>query len=434
MISFCICNPVKVTVAVIVVALFGAIALWQIPIQLTPEVRTPTISVSVNWPGASPYEVEHEIVQNLEDQLKDVKGMVKMSSWSSYSRGSVTMEFPVGTDITQSMLELNSRINQLREFPEDAFEPIISTANLSDRPVCWYVLSPRVPSDEELLAFVHRNPELAGVCQPLIDAHKWDLRLYRMTELSDKYPKIRSLLPVTDLRKSLRFVEEHVKNRFDRISGVANTFVLGGQTEEMQVIIDPELLAARRVTIEDLRQALRGRNKDTSGGEIWDGKRRYVVRTLGQYSSPEQIGRTIVSTEGDITTYVSDVAEVRLGYKRPGSSYRRGGSELIGLGVLSETGANVLGIVDEVRLTAAELNAGPLAQRGIKLSEVWSDADYIDSAVGLVNQNIAIGSILTVLVLLAFLRSVRSTVVIAVAVPTSIVGTFLFLPSAGPFT
>ena len=98
----------------IVLVLFGAISLWQIPIQLTPQVKKPTISVSVRWPGASPYEVEHEIVQNLEEQLKDVRGMTRMSSWSYYSYGSVTMEFPVGTDTTQSLLELNSKINQLR--------------------------------------------------------------------------------------------------------------------------------------------------------------------------------------------------------------------------------------------------------------------------------------------------------------------------------
>jgi HAE1 family hydrophobic/amphiphilic exporter-1 len=430
-IEFCVRNPVKVAVAVIGVVLFGGIALWRIPIQLTPEVKTPTISVSVYWPGASPYEVEHEIVQNLEDQLKDVKGMTKMTSWSHYSQGSVTMEFPVGADITQAMLELNSRINQLREFPEDAFEPVISTANLSDRPVCWYVLSPRVPTDEELQNFVQRHPHLKGACKPLLDAHKWDLRLYRINQLSKQHSEIRELLPVADIRKSRRFVEEHVKARFDRVRGVADTFLMGGQAEEMQVVVDPERLAARHLTIDDLRLALRSRNKDTSGGEIWDGKRRYVVRTLGQFSAPKQVERTIIATRDDVTTYVEDVAEVRLGYKRATNSYRRGGSELIGLGVLPETGANVLEIVDELRAVSSELNDGLLAQRGMKLSEVWSDADYIDSAVALVNQNIVIGGVLTILVLLAFLRNARSTIVIAIAVPTSIVGTFLILRLLG---
>lgn len=255
--------------------------------------------------------------------------------------------------------------------------------------------------------------------------------MYRLQALSKKHPRIRALLPITDVSKSLRFVEEHVKSRFARVHGVAETFVLGGQAEEMQVIIDPVRLAARRVTIDDLRRVLGLRNKDSSGGEIREGKRRYIVRMKGQYSSAEQIKSTIVSRENDITTRVEDVADVRLGYKRPTSSYRRGGSELVGLGVLSETGANVLEIVDEVRLLSAELNDGLLAQTGMKLSEVWSDADYIESSIGLVKQNILIGGVLTVLVLLTFLRSARSTIVIAIAVPTSIVGTFLILRLLG---
>ncbi len=431
MISFCIHNPVKVAVGAIVIALFGLIALWRIPIQLTPEVRTPTITVSVQWPGASPYEVEHEIVQNLEEQLKDVKGMTRMTSTSAYAKGTVTMEFPVGADLTQAMLELNSRINQLREFPDDAFEPIISTADLSDRPVCWFVVSSRVPSDEELKQFVTQHPHLRKLCQPLIDAHKWDLRLFRLNQLAQQNAEIRSLLPVSDVRKHRRFVEEHVKSRFDRVHGVADTWVMGGQPEEMQVIVDAERLAARKLTIEDLRQALQIRNKDTSGGEIWEGKRRYIVRTLGQFTDPAQIENAIIATHDGATTYVRDVAHVQLGYQRPTGMYRRGGNDLIGLGIRAETGANVLDIVANIRQVTQELNAGMLAERGLKISEVWSDADYIESSVGLVQQNIIIGSVLTVTVLLMFLRSIRSTIVIAIAVPTSIVGTFLVLRLLG---
>ena len=431
MIQFCIRNPVKVSVGVIIVALFGGIALWQIPMQLTPEVNTPTISVSVRWPGASPYEVEHEIVQPLEEQLKDIKGLTRMTSSSSYSNGSVTLEFPVGAEVTKAMLELNSRLNQLREFPEDAYEPVISSANLTDRPVCWFVLSPQVPSDEDLANFVQRHPHLAEVCQPLIEAHKWDLRLYRLNALAPEHPELRTLLPVSDVRNMRRFVEEHIEGRFDRVRGVANAFLLGGFEEEMQVIVDPERLAARQLTMDDLRQALRLRNKDSSGGEIWDGKRRYVVRTLGQFESVEQIQQTIIAQQDDLTTRIEDVAEVKLGHKRPTGSYTRGGSELIGIGIFAETGANVLEIVDEIRNVTEELNEGILAQRHVRLSEVWSDADYIDSAVSLVNQNIVIGGALTFLVLLAFLRSARSTVVIAIAVPASIVGTFLILRLLG---
>jgi HAE1 family hydrophobic/amphiphilic exporter-1 len=420
-----------VTAGMIVIVLFGSIALWQMPMQLTPEVRIPTISVSVRWPGASPYEIEHEIVQELERQLKDVQGMVRMSSWSYYSGGSVTMEFAVGNNISESLLEVNSRLHQLRDYPEDAWEPTISSANLSDRPVCWYVLSPQVPTREEIEEFVRTHPQLSEACQPLLEAHKWDLLLYRLNTLSQKHPEIGSLLPVSDVSKMRRFVEDSIEAQFDRVPGVADTFLLGGQEEELQVIVDPQQLAARRLTIDDLRRALRARNKNTSGGEIWEEKRTYIVRTLGQFSSLEQVRRTIIAKRNGAAVYVEDVAEVRRGYKRPTDSYRRGGSELIGIGVLAETGANVLDVVARIRKTTAELNEGVLSQRGVRLSEVWSEADYIHSAVRLVNQNILIGGFLTIAVLLCFLRSGRSTLVIALAVPASVIGTFLILRILG---
>ncbi len=431
MIGFCVRNPVKVAASMIVIVLFGSIALWQMPMQMTPEVRIPTISVSVRWPGASPYEIEHEIIQELERQLKDVKGMVRMSSWSYYSGGNVTMEFAVGNNISESLLEVNSRLHQVRDFPEDAFEPTISSANLSDRPICWFVLSPQVPMQEDIEEFVRTHPHLSEKCQPLLDAHKWDLRLYRLNELSKEHPEIASLLPVSDVSKMRRLVEESIEAEFDRVPGVADTFLLGGQLEEMQVIVDPEQLAGRNLTIDDLRRALRARNKNTSGGEIWEEKRTYIVRTLGQYSSVEQIRRTIVAKRNGVTVYVEDVAEVRRDYKRPNDSYRRGGSELIGVGVLAETGANVLDVVARLRERTDELNEGTLKQRGVRLSEVWSDADYIHSAVGLVNQNIVIGGLLTIAMLLCFLRSARSTLVIALAVPASVIGTFLILRMLG---
>lgn len=431
LIDFCVRNPVKVTASMIAVVLFGAIALWRMPMQLTPEVRIPTISVSVQWPGASPYEVEHELIHDLEQQLKDVKGLVRMSSWSYYSGGSVTMEFEVGNDLTESLLEVNSRLHQLRDYPQDAWDPVISTANLSDQPVCWFVLSPRVPTREQIEKFIHEHPDLSEECQPLLDAHKWDLLLFRLNTLIAEHPEAGELLPISDVSTMRNFVEDVIEARFDRVPGVADAFLLGGQEEEMQIIVDPEKLADRGLTIDDVRVAIRARNKDTSAGEIWEGKRTYIVRTLGQFSDPEELRGTILAKRPGGSVYLRDVAEVKQAYKRPRDSYRRGGSELIGIGILAETGANVLDVVARLREATEELNASVLDRRGVRLSEVWSDADYINSAVGLVNQNIVIGGLLTLLVLICFLRSWRSTIIVALAIPASVIATFLILGMLG---
>ena len=146
-------NPVKVTVGVLLISLFGVVALERMPMQLTPEVQTPTITVETRWTGASPQEVEREITLEQEEQLKSVEGLKKMSSESSDSRSRIILEFLVGTDMDEALLKVNSRLQQVREYPEEADQPVISTANSDNRPIAWFILSARRPSDEQLVEF-----------------------------------------------------------------------------------------------------------------------------------------------------------------------------------------------------------------------------------------------------------------------------------------
>ena len=142
-------NPVKVTVGVILVVLFGILAMLSMPMQLTPEVQIPTLTIETAWPGASPQEVEREIIKEQEEFLKGVEGVRKMTSESMDSMGRVILEFPVGTDMREAMLKVNTRLAQVPSYPEDAKEPVINTANASDRPIAWFILSQRVPDQGE---------------------------------------------------------------------------------------------------------------------------------------------------------------------------------------------------------------------------------------------------------------------------------------------
>src|SRR6187549_1695898 len=134
-------NPVKVTVGVILILLFGVLAMFSMPMQLTPEVEIPTLTIETMWPGASPPEVEREIIQEQEEQLKSVEGITKMTSESMDSMGRITMEFAVGANMQEALLKVNSRLQQVREYPVEADEPVISTSNSSDRPIAWFILS-----------------------------------------------------------------------------------------------------------------------------------------------------------------------------------------------------------------------------------------------------------------------------------------------------
>ena len=425
-------NPVKIAVGVLVVALFGTIALLRMPMQLTPEVQVPTITVETRWPGASPQEVEREIVHEQEEQLKAVEGVTKMSSESFDSQGRITLEFAVGTDISEALLKVNTRLQQVPQYPVDADEPVITSANSNDSPIAWFNLSQPNPSDETLAEFQAAHPQLRDDLELIRKTENPGLARLRLKQLAEIHPDLAPLIPEEiDVPKLRKFTEDVIEARFERVPGVSNSNVFGGREIELQVVVDPRKLAARKLTVDDVRQALQDRNEDTSGGDFWEGKRRYVVRTLGQFRSPEQVESVILARRDDAPVYVRDVAEVRLGYKKATGMVRRYGSSNIAVNCVRESGANVLEVMAEIRKATDELNAGILRQRGLRLTQVYDETEYIISAVDLVKSNIYVGGLLTVITLLLFLRSARSTLVIGLAIPTSILGAFITLGLLG---
>jgi HAE1 family hydrophobic/amphiphilic exporter-1 len=431
LIAASVANPVKAAVGVLLVTLFGTLALVTMPVQLTPVVQVPTITVESRWLGASPQEVEQELVQPLEEQLRSVEGLVKMSSESSDSTGLVTMEFAVGTDMSQSLVKVNTRVQQVRNWPIDADRPVIKTAGADDRPVAWLILGQAAPATATLERAQAEHPALAAEIGRVASARSADLALYRLRKLVTAHPELAALAPPpVDVESLKRLAENEIETRLERVDGVSGADLVGGRADELQVIVDPQQLAARTLTIEDLRAALANQNQDTSGGDVWEGKRRYVVRTLGQFRSLEQVEGVIITRRDGKPVYVRDVATVQLGTKKPQGVVRRFGSKNIAVKITRETGANVLDLMRQLRAVVADIDRG-LQPRGLALSVVYDETTYIDSAIGLVRDNIVVGGVLTIITLLIFLRNVRSTLIVAVAIPVSVVGTFLLLASFG---
>ena len=485
-------NPVKVSVGVLLFVLFGVIGLLRMPMQLTPEVQIPTITISTVWPGAAPQEIEREIVQEQEEQLKGVEGVTKMSSQCSNSQGRITLEFGVGTDLAEAMLKVNTRLQQVPVYPEDADEPVISTSGANDSPIAWFILRPRVASPEDIAAFQRDNPDLKQLLEPSRLAHNPGLRTRRLLQLAEDDPKLEARIeqllpaelfpPLEDIEEFIRahpdlteilepvrsapdarqrgrrlqklvenrpeiedqldellidvpklrlFAEDHIEAAFERVKGVSNSNIFGGREEEMRVIVDPQRLAARRLTIGDVRRALREQNRNTTAGDVWDGKRRYVVRVMGQFNEPDDVAGVIIARRDGLAVYVRDVAVVKRGFKKPTGLVKNFGSSCMAINCVRETGANVLDTMAGLREVHARLDRELLASRGLELRQVYDETDYIYSAIGLVNQSIAIGALLTIGVLLLALRSVRSTVVIWLAIPTSLIATFLMLNLMG---
>ncbi len=376
-------SPVSVTVVVLLVALFGILALFRIPIQLIPDVEVPQAVVTTLWPGASPEEIETEIVQKQEEQLKSLEGLVKMTSQSSQSTGTVRLEFRIGVDPDAVLLKVSNRLQQVQQYPATALKPVITS---------------RSPFEQNVVAWM--------VLQPLPDAD-------------------------IDIELQRDFAIEVVQRTLERVPGVAVAQIWAGRDRELQVTVDPQKLAVRGLTLTQIAAALDAENRDISAGDFDEGKRTYVVRTVGEYTAPEQVEDVVLAWRDSAPIYVRDVASVELGYAEPTSIMRQRGAPTIGVAVQQQTGSNTLLVLDGVERAVAQLNAGPVGNRGMRLVIAFSQADYIQSAISLVQRNMIIGGLLALMVLLVFLRSFSSSMVVGLAIPVSVVATFLVMSLLG---
>jgi HAE1 family hydrophobic/amphiphilic exporter-1 len=377
-----ILKPVSVVVGVIFIVLFGLISLFKIPVQLTPDVEKPRITVDTTWTGGSPNEVETEIVREQEDELKTVQGLVEMTSESSDGRGSVILEFVVGTDIDAALVDVSNKLEQVKEYPTDADRPVISNVDVRANAIAWFILKP-------------------------LEGNEVDINIYH------------------------DFAEDFVKPRFERVPGVGSSNVFGGTEREMQIIFNPNSLAARGITLLDMARAIDEENDNYSGGAFDEGKRRYIVRTVGEYKSTEDIENVVITRKTGSPVYVKDVAQVKLGYKDPEYAVRQNGDAAIAVNAVKESGANTIDVMDGLLEAVDELNSGLLKDRGLYITNVYRETSYIVGAIDLVKQNLVIGGMLAIAVLLLFLRSGSSTIIVATAIPISIIGTFIVMALLG---
>ena len=375
---------VTVAVGVIMIILFGIMSLFRIPVQLVPDVSQPELTVTTEWPGASPEEVERDIVDEQEKHLKSIVGLVEMKSISQTGRSDIYLTFRTGSDLQEMLVRASNALQQVSSYPENVDEPIIKTVNVSDRPIAWFVLQPL--------------PEMLG---------KVDVYQYH------------------------DFAEDEIKTRFERIPGVSDSEVRGGSPLEVHVIFNPDALAERGLSIVQLRESLRRQNRNISGGDFDEGKRRYIVRTRGEYRTVEDIKNTILSQSGGRIVYIRDVAEVKVDYDELRAYVRHNGLPGIAVNARRESGSNILNVMKDLKAVKKDLNENILKPLGLHLVQTADKTEYITRSINIVQMNMMIGGIFAIIILLLFLRSFYSTLVIALSIPVSVIGTFLVVTLMG---
>lgn len=373
-------NPVAVVVAVILALLFGLISLSRLPVQLTPEVERPKITITTTWRAAAPKEVESEIIEPQENVLRGLPGMTELLANAQRSRGQITITFGVGTDLRRSLIEVMNRLNRVPRYPDDAEEPIISSIGGRSRAIAWFIFKP-----------------VKGNDRPIASYHD--------------------------------YLEEVVQTRFERVPGVALSEVRGGREKEVRITFDPYKTASLGIQL-PVVVGMAGSAKDISGGFADVGKRRYTVRFAGAYSVDDLENMVLDWRDGQ-PVLLRDVAKVELRLRDRTGFVIQNGEPAMAVNAHRETGVNVLQVMDGLKQAAAELEQGALKRAGLSMQQVYDETVYIDRSMAMVETNLAIGICLAIVVLWWFFRRFRATVMVAIAIPVCVISSFIILDAAG---
>ncbi|MFW5824985.1 MAG: efflux RND transporter permease subunit, partial [Marinobacter sp.] len=323
-----------VTVVTLIVAILGAAAALRIPVQMIPDLETRTVTVETSWPGATPQDIEKEILIEQERFLRNVPNLSRMVATASSGSAEIELEFPFGVDITETLIQVNNALSQVSDYPRNVDEPRIVAASFSAN------------------AFMY----------------------FRVSTLPDN-PRELDIMLMRD------FVEDRVRPRMESVQGVSEVTVGGGASRQMQIRVDDSALSQRGLTLLDVRDAVTSRNQDVSGGEIESGKRRYLLRTVGRFDDTEALEALVVERRGDSVIRLGDVAQVRQGQSRVNERSIVNGRETLGLQVRRESGSNVIDIKRAMLEEVEDINQAVLEPAGMKLELTADDARYVEASV-----------------------------------------------------
>ncbi len=373
-------NPAALLSAAVLLFVVGLVGIASLPIQMLPNLEYPEININTSWRNAAPQEVEASIVEPQEDALRQVPGVVEMSSDVRSGNGNVHLRFDVGTDLQQAMLDVLNALNHVQAIPPDANEPEIQVGGW-EFPVATLLVHTRVPQ------------------------------------------------PGTNVSGFQRVIDTEVEPRLLEIDGVQRVDLRSERERLVLINFDPYRAAALGVQVTDIANTVR-RAVNTTGGLASVGRRQYTVRFLGGFDTDE-LGDLIVARRGGQSVRLRDVADISTDlYPRSGFVYRTGYPAYY-IRVQGKYGANTVAILDDINQAIDELNAGPLADADLQMVLSFDASVHIRRAIALVNGNLVLGVLLALGVLWCFLRGWRTTLLIALTIPFSLLSSLLVLSAFG---
>ncbi|OQX68917.1 MAG: hypothetical protein B6A08_07985 [Sorangiineae bacterium NIC37A_2] len=369
--SVAIRRPVFTVMVALCIMVLGLVGYSRLGSDLFPDVSFPVVAVSVPYPGASPAEVESQLAKPIEDAIVGVNGLDRIRSFSREGLQTTLVLFTLDTDVVQAATEVRERVSQARaKFPDDAKEPIIARFDVSAAPIMTYV--------------------------------------------------VRGQGSLSLLRK---YADDKIRPELEQVAGVAKVQITGGAKEEIQVELKRERLEALGLTPGQIVGRIRAENLNVPAGHFWEGSREITVRTTGDFQSIEDLRNIIVANAQDGSAVrLRDVAQVQDGFAEIRTRAFLNGAEAVTFDVLKQSGQNTVEVAHRAKAAVEKMREK--FPPGMDVELIIDQAELIEENVAQVQHDIVFGGLMAILVILVFMMDLRSTIISAIALPTSVVGTF----------
>lgn len=368
-------RPVTITMFMLVIILLGFVSLTRLSVNLYPEMDIPVAIVSTTYDGVGPKEIENLLSKPIEQSMSTVGGIKTLTSISNEGGALVVLEFNYGVDMDSAVMEMREKLDLIRGYlPDDAQKPMVFKINPNSFPIMFFSVNSDMGIDE-----------------------------------------------------TKRLVEDRIISRLERLDGVASVYITGGNEKEVEVLLDSDILSQYKIDSSFVSRILAGENINLPGGNINRGKKDVILRTTGEFQSVKEIGEVMIPV-GFGSIPLENLGEVKLKNKERSTINELNGKESLSISISKQSDYNTVDVANRVN---SELKKILDEFEGLKIEKIFDQSEFIKDSIRNVTKNGLLGGIFSVIVLLIFLRNIRSTLIISVAIPVSVIGTFSLIYFGG---
>jgi HAE1 family hydrophobic/amphiphilic exporter-1 len=375
--EICVHRPVFATMLIAAITVVGGVSFFTLGVDRYPRVETPVVSVTTTNPGATPENMETEITDRIEAAVNTVAGIDELRSTSSEGRSRVTISFDLSKNADIAAQEVRAKVDPvIRDLPETADPPVVQKQDPDSFPVIMFSVS----------------------------------------------------APMTVVELTT-FLEQRVQKRLESVSGVGEVLLFGARRREIQVQIDPDRLNAYALSTGDIAAALRAQNLELPGGKLEQGTRELSVRTAGRLRNPDDFNDLVIATRGNSTIRIRDVGRIADTGEDPNSVSMLDGKPAMTVAVRKQSGYNTVALATDIKARMAEIQK--TLPPNVEVRLVRDDSEFINASLHAIEEHLVLGGILAAVIVFIFLRNFRSTLIAAIAIPTSIIGAFAVIAALG---